>query len=134
MVKPGYDASASSTAGPVNPLPTFSGVGSMTVHRSRVEAPSSVSASGAGIATRDQATSVAVRDGVSWLRTHSAFSSTSRPVSTNSTWLRKPPSSLTQTLSRSGGASPWTPVTATRSVPSCSSLIEPRSTVTSGLR
>ena len=41
----------------------------------------------------------------------------SSPVSTNSTELRWPPSSLTQTLSRSGGADPRTPVTRTRSEP-----------------
>ena len=46
----------------------------------------------------------------------------SRPVSTSSTELRKPPSSLTQTLSCSGGASPRTPEMPTRSGPSSDEL------------
>ena len=65
-----------------------------------------MSASAGGSAVRVQLTSLAVRAGVSCSRTQSAFASMSSPVSTNSTVLRKPPSSLTQTLSRSGGASP----------------------------
>ena len=56
MVKPGYDESASSTAGPVNALPTGSAWLSITVHRSRQEAPSSVSASASGEAVWVQVT------------------------------------------------------------------------------
>ena len=76
----------------------------MTVHRSRQDAPSSVSAPGSGIAVRVQVTELAVSEGSSCARTHAAFSSMSSPVSTNSIELRNPPSSLTHTLSRSGGA------------------------------
>ena len=42
MVKPGYDARASSTSGAVNALPAVSGDGSRTVTRSRALAASSV--------------------------------------------------------------------------------------------
>ena len=87
-MKPGYDASASSTARLLNARPTGSGEESWTVQRSRVEAPSSVSASGVGTGPSDQVTDSAVSRGSSWARTHAAFSSTSRPVSTNSTELR----------------------------------------------
>ena len=45
----------------------------------------------------------------------------SRPVSTSSIELRKPPRVLRQTLSCSGGASPRTPLIATRSVASWAS-------------
>ena len=88
IVKPGYDASASSTAALLNARPTGSGDGSWTVQRSSVEAPSSVSASGSGSGPSDQVTDAAVSRGSSWARTHAAFSSMSRPVSTNSTELR----------------------------------------------
>ena len=106
----------------------------MTVHRSRQDAPSSVSASGGGVAVRVQVTDSARSAGASCIRTHSAFSSMSRPVSTSSTELRNPPSSLTHTLSRSGGAEPRTPEIATRSGPCCSSCTESSSVVTSGPR
>ena len=42
----------------------------------------------------------------------------SRPVSTNSTWLRYPPSVFSDTFSVGGGGSPRTPLIATRSGPS----------------
>src|SRR3954447_26491576 len=55
-VKPGYDARASSTAALLKARPTASGAGSCTVQRSRVDAPSSVSASARGIGPSTQVT------------------------------------------------------------------------------
>ncbi len=110
-MNPGYDASASSTAAAVNGLPTTPACSSLTTHRSRTEAPSSVSESGPGIRPIDHATDAASIRPSSWVRSHAAFSSMSSPVSTNSIWLRKPPSSLTHTFSCGGGAMPRTPET-----------------------
>ncbi len=133
-MKPGYEASASSTAALEKARPTGSGEASRTVHRSRVEAPSSVSASGVGSAPMVQVVLLPSSRDVSWSRTQSAFSSMSSPVSTNSTELRYPPSSLMHTFSFSGGAEPRTPEIRTRSAPSGVSRIEVRSVVTSGPR
>src|SRR6266540_1905939 len=137
MVNPGYDASASSTAAAVKDRPTGSAEGSRTVQRSSTDAASSVRPSSAGGVISDQATT----DGapspsavVSCSRTQLAFASTSSPVSTNSTVLRNPPSSLTHTLSCAGGAEPRTPEIATRSGPACATSIESRWVVTSGPR
>ena len=107
---------------------------SMTVHRTRQEAPSSVSASASGDADRVQATVSADSAGSSCIRSQSALASRSSPVITNSMELRQPPSSLTQTLSCSGGALPRTALTRTRSGPSWLSSIVSRWVVTSGLR
>src|SRR4249919_906820 len=94
-VKPGYDASAISTALLVNALPTGLSDGSRTVQRRRMLAPSSVVASSGGATTGDHATILGSGSSTNCSLTQAAFASTSRPVSTNSTWLRKPPSSLT---------------------------------------
>ena len=64
-MNPGYDASASSTTAPLKLRPTGSGDESCTVHRSSVDAPSSVSASGPGRAPSDQVTDDAMRRGSS---------------------------------------------------------------------
>ncbi len=133
-VNPGYDASASSTPAAVNGLPTAAALSSLTTQRSSTEAPSSLSESGCGSRPIDHDTEAASMRPSSWVRSQSAFSSMSRPVSTNSIWLRKPPSSLTQTLSWCGGARPRVPETRTRSGPSGASSIVERSTVTSGPR
>jgi hypothetical protein len=88
IVKPGYDARASSTAALLNARPTASGDASWTVHRSRVDAPSSVSESGGGTGPSAQVTDDAVNRGSSCARTQAAFASISGPVSTSSTELR----------------------------------------------
>ena len=87
--KPGMLASASSTSGAVNALPTRSRSGSLTVTCSRALASSSVGASAVPVrASTTRASATASSTGASWRCSSAALRSTSRPVSGIVTLLR----------------------------------------------
>lgn len=133
--KPGYPASASSTAAPLTARPTFPASGSRTTSRSSALAVSSVAASAWSVRASSQRASAgpaAASASPICALTSSALASMSSPVSTKTTSLRHPPSRVSPALRVGGGASPRTPSTRTRSGPCWPRRTVSRRAVTSG--
>ena len=117
--KPGYAASASSTAAPLNARPIAFGV--WIPHDAVQQGARLLLGVGVGVGRYAPASRDRVRSRPSCSRDERCLGLDVEPVSTNTTSLRKPPSVVRPTLSVGGGGSPRTPEIRTRSGPPASS-------------